>query len=341
MRKTPPWSCHPNTPIPSRRPRTRAHKGPATPPRTTPRRFTTPPVTAWKHPPARAPSRAHGIHPGARRDPHARRRRRRALPSEPQPGTRRYAGSHDLLRPLGLPDHAPAALRIRRHGAHRPQGILAASPTPTHPGDRHGHRGERGAVHAVQPRHAYQDATRHHPLGALPQQLVADLQPAVLLQRRGRPLAAHPLLVPGHRDAVLPRLARGLMFALRASQPQRRIGRAALALAAVSAIEMAILYNPGADPSRIYYGTDTRAFSLLLGAWLAFVPNARLTQVAQGAWRVAANKLNREAPKHLDAARSTHSESSALSACCCSSSSATATPPSPTAAASCSHRYSR
>ncbi|MFR3451897.1 MAG: acyltransferase family protein [Collinsella sp.] len=52
-----------------------------------------------------------------------------------------------------------------------------------------------------------------------------------------------------------------LMFALRAGQPQRRIGRAALALAAVSAIEMAVLYNPGADPSCIYYGTDTRAFS--------------------------------------------------------------------------------
>lgn len=92
-----------------------------------------------------------------------------------------------------------------------------------------------------------------------------------------------------------------LMFALRAGQPQRRIGRAVLALAAVSAIEMAILYNPGADPSRIYYGTDTRAFSLLLGVWLAFVPNARLTQVAQGAWRAAAHTLNREAPKHLGA----------------------------------------
>ncbi len=92
-----------------------------------------------------------------------------------------------------------------------------------------------------------------------------------------------------------------LMFALRAGQPQRRLGRAALALAAVSASEMAILYNPGADPSRINYGTDTRAFTLLLGAWHAFVPNARLTQVAQGAWRAAANKLDRETPKHLGA----------------------------------------
>lgn len=34
---------------------------------------------------------------------------------------------------------------------------------------------------------------------------------------------------------------------------------------------MALLYRPGFDPSRIYYGTDTRATGLLLGAALAFV----------------------------------------------------------------------
>ncbi len=92
-----------------------------------------------------------------------------------------------------------------------------------------------------------------------------------------------------------------LMLALRAGQPERRIGRAALALAAVSALEMAVLYRPGADPSRIYYGTDTRAFSLLLGAWLAFIPGARLTQVAHGAWRAAAAKLEKPAPERLGA----------------------------------------
>lgn len=47
--------------------------------------------------------------------------------------------------------------------------------------------------------------------------------------------------------------------------------RTTLVLAAVSAILMAVLYNPTADPSRVYYGTDTRAFSLLAGAWLAYV----------------------------------------------------------------------
>jgi hypothetical protein len=34
---------------------------------------------------------------------------------------------------------------------------------------------------------------------------------------------------------------------------------------------MALLYQPDADPSRIYYGTDTRAAGLLIGAALAFV----------------------------------------------------------------------
>ena len=34
---------------------------------------------------------------------------------------------------------------------------------------------------------------------------------------------------------------------------------------------MAILYQPGRDPSRVYYGTDTRAQSLLVGALLAML----------------------------------------------------------------------
>lgn len=38
-----------------------------------------------------------------------------------------------------------------------------------------------------------------------------------------------------------------------------------------SAMLMGILYNPGEDPSRVYYGTDTRAFELLIGGWLAMI----------------------------------------------------------------------
>ena len=48
--------------------------------------------------------------------------------------------------------------------------------------------------------------------------------------------------------------------------------------ALISAAEMALLYAPDADPSRIYYGTDTRMFSLLLGMSLAMYPAERKAQ---------------------------------------------------------------
>jgi peptidoglycan/LPS O-acetylase OafA/YrhL len=48
--------------------------------------------------------------------------------------------------------------------------------------------------------------------------------------------------------------------------------------AIASAAAMTLLYEPGTDPSRVYYGTDTRVFSLLLGASLAVVwPSRKLS----------------------------------------------------------------
>jgi peptidoglycan/LPS O-acetylase OafA/YrhL len=44
-----------------------------------------------------------------------------------------------------------------------------------------------------------------------------------------------------------------------------------LGLAAISALLMAGLYRPGEDPSRVYFGTDTRAFALLIGSGLAIL----------------------------------------------------------------------
>lgn len=38
-----------------------------------------------------------------------------------------------------------------------------------------------------------------------------------------------------------------------------------------SALAMAVLYSPGVDPSRVYYGTDTRAQSVLVGVALALL----------------------------------------------------------------------
>jgi peptidoglycan/LPS O-acetylase OafA/YrhL len=68
-----------------------------------------------------------------------------------------------------------------------------------------------------------------------------------------------------------------LTVALWGVAPMRRWRRRRLALfialagAAGSALLMATLYQPGVDPSRVYYGTDTRVAGLLLGATLAFV----------------------------------------------------------------------
>jgi peptidoglycan/LPS O-acetylase OafA/YrhL len=56
-----------------------------------------------------------------------------------------------------------------------------------------------------------------------------------------------------------------------------RLAAATLAAALCSGILMAVLYHPSLDPSRVYYGTDTRALELLVGAALAMVwPSRRL-----------------------------------------------------------------
>jgi peptidoglycan/LPS O-acetylase OafA/YrhL len=57
-----------------------------------------------------------------------------------------------------------------------------------------------------------------------------------------------------------------------------RLAIVTLALAIASAILMAVLYHPSLDPSRVYYGTDTRASELLFGAALAMVwPSRKLS----------------------------------------------------------------
>lgn len=61
-----------------------------------------------------------------------------------------------------------------------------------------------------------------------------------------------------------------LYLLLRHGVARRSASRGLLVAIGVSALLMALLYTPGQDPSRSYYGTDTRAFSLLVGALLAF-----------------------------------------------------------------------
>jgi peptidoglycan/LPS O-acetylase OafA/YrhL len=52
---------------------------------------------------------------------------------------------------------------------------------------------------------------------------------------------------------------------------RKRILLGVLAGVVASTVLMAVLYRPFHDPSRVYYGTDTRVAALLLGAALAFV----------------------------------------------------------------------
>lgn len=55
----------------------------------------------------------------------------------------------------------------------------------------------------------------------------------------------------------------------------------------VSALLMAVMFHPNQDPSRVYYGTDTRLFSIFLGASLAIIwPSGRLRQRLDGRLRL-------------------------------------------------------
>lgn len=69
-----------------------------------------------------------------------------------------------------------------------------------------------------------------------------------------------------------------------------RLLRPMAILTVLSALAMAIGFTANEDPSRLYYGTDTRAFSLIIGAMLAVVwPSAKMTKSISPAMR---NKLD-------------------------------------------------
>lgn len=78
----------------------------------------------------------------------------------------------------------------------------------------------------------------------------------------------------------------------RQARSATRASRAIACLIVFSALLMAIMYVPGADPTRIYYGTDTRMFSILIGCWLAFMwPSALLADKISGVRRWGINLL--------------------------------------------------
>ena len=70
-----------------------------------------------------------------------------------------------------------------------------------------------------------------------------------------------------------------LLLCLKAGVKRSTIQKGVIVLIVLSALAMALMFSPTTDPSRVYYGTDTRAFSLLIGALLAFIwPYQRLTE---------------------------------------------------------------
>jgi len=67
---------------------------------------------------------------------------------------------------------------------------------------------------------------------------------------------------------------------------QGRMVLVTLGLALLSAVWGVLLFTPGVDPSRVYYGTDTRASGVLLGAVLAIaIPPWRMRAPLQAAAR--------------------------------------------------------
>ncbi|MFG1927315.1 acyltransferase family protein [Cryptosporangium sp. NPDC048952] len=75
-----------------------------------------------------------------------------------------------------------------------------------------------------------------------------------------------------------------LVIARRSGRVARRVAVAAVGGSICSAILMIVLADP-ADPTRVYTGTDTRAFSLLLGAAVAAVPG--IPERLAGPWSAA------------------------------------------------------
>lgn len=76
------------------------------------------------------------------------------------------------------------------------------------------------------------------------------------------------LSVEGQNYIIAPIL---MILLLKLFQERKKISTFFLIAAGASAIWMAILYVPKEDPSRVYYGTDTRIFSIWLGCALAMI----------------------------------------------------------------------
>lgn len=84
-----------------------------------------------------------------------------------------------------------------------------------------------------------------------------------------------------------------LIFLSKLRNKKKKMMIVTILLAFVSVILMGVLFDPANDPSRAYYGTDTRVFSLLFGSFLAFVTqDGRLERKVAGLIRESVGVLS-------------------------------------------------
>ncbi|MCT1635456.1 acetyltransferase [Corynebacterium pseudodiphtheriticum] len=85
---------------------------------------------------------------------------------------------------------------------------------------------------------------------------------------------------------VLWPLALFALLAVWGARKRLHIALASLLAAVASAIAMAVVYSPDTDPTRVYYGTDTHAFGLLIGAVLAMLLTTSKADPTRDSWPV-------------------------------------------------------
>ncbi|WP_408935305.1 acyltransferase family protein [Corynebacterium marquesiae] len=91
---------------------------------------------------------------------------------------------------------------------------------------------------------------------------------------------------------IWPLLITGV-FLISRRKPRRLPILVAAVLAIGSAVVMALLYVPGEDPTRVYYGTDTHAFGLLTGAVLSLLMTSTKSDPQADSWAAAGKAESR------------------------------------------------
>ena len=91
---------------------------------------------------------------------------------------------------------------------------------------------------------------------------------------------------------IWPLLITGV-FLISRRKPRRLPIFVATVLAIGSAVAMALIYVPGEDPTRVYYGTDTHAFGLLTGAVLSLLITSTKSDPQADSWAAAGKAESR------------------------------------------------